>query len=91
MVVSGATGGNRLRQLEGRPENVVFLKAYRNVKDIKAAIDESGSYPSSVGVKNCSHPDEEIIPDIEELSRRIPDYWTLIIAKQNTTNGSSPE
>ena len=91
MVVSGATGGNRLRQLEGRPENVVFLKAYRNVKDIKAAIDESGSYPSSVGVKNCSHPDEEIIPDIEELSRRIPYYWTLIIAKQNTTNGSSPE
>jgi precorrin-2/cobalt-factor-2 C20-methyltransferase len=91
MVVSGATGGNRLRELEGRPENVVFLKAYRNVKDIKAAIDESGTYPISIGVKNCSHPDEEIIPDIEELSTRMPDYWTLIIAKQNTKNGSSPE
>ncbi len=91
MVVSGATGGNRLRELEGRPENVVFLKAYRNVKDIIAAIDESGTYPTSVGVKNCSHPDEEIIPDIEELCTRVPDYWTLIIAKQNTKNGSSPE
>jgi precorrin-2/cobalt-factor-2 C20-methyltransferase len=91
MVVSGATGGNRLRELEGRPENVVFLKAYRNVKDIKAAIDESGTYHTSVGVKNCSHPNEEIIPDIEELSTRMPDYWTLIIAKQNTTNGSSPK
>ncbi len=91
MVVSGATGGNRLRELEGKPENVVFLKAYRNVKDIKAAIDEIGKYPSSVGVKNCSHPNEEIIADIEELGERVPDYWTLIIAKQHTTNGSSPE
>ena len=91
MVVSGATGGNRLRELAGKPENVVFLKAYRHVQDIKAAIDELGTYPSSIGVKNCSHPNEEIIPDIEELGEKIPDYWTLIIAKQNTTNGSSPE
>lgn len=91
MVVSGASGGDRLRELAGKPENVVFLKAYRHVKDIKAAIDETGTYPRSVGVKNCSHPNEEIIPDIEELGERIPDYWTLIIAKQNTTNGSSPE
>lgn len=91
MVVSGATGGNRLRELEGKPENVVFLKAYRNIKDIKAAIDEIGKYPSSVGVKNCSHPNEEIIADIEELGEKVPDYWTLIIAKQHTTNGSSPE
>jgi precorrin-2/cobalt-factor-2 C20-methyltransferase len=91
MVVSGATGGNRIRELAGKPENVVFLKAYRHVQDIKAAIDELGTYPSSVGVKNCSHPTEEIIPDIEELGERKPDYWTLIIAKQNSTNGSAPE
>jgi precorrin-2/cobalt-factor-2 C20-methyltransferase len=91
MVVSGAGGGNRLRELAGKPENVVFMKAYRNVGDIKDAIDEVGSYPSSVGIKNCGHPDEEIIPDIKELSERLPDYWTLIIAKQNSKNGSSAE
>jgi precorrin-2/cobalt-factor-2 C20-methyltransferase len=64
----------------------VFLKAYRNVKDIKGAIEENGGYASCVSVKNCGHPNEEIIPDIEELSRRTPDYWTLIIAKQNSNN-----
>ncbi len=91
MVVSGAKGGNRLRELAGKPENVVFMKAYRNVGDIKNAIDEVGTYPSSVGIKHCSHPNEEIITDINELSERLPDYWTLIIAKQNTKNGSSAE
>lgn len=86
MVVSGATGGDRLRELSERPENVVFLKAYRNIKDIKAAIDESGQYLSSVGIKNCGQAEEEIIPDIAELGEEAPNYWTLIIAKQNTNN-----
>jgi precorrin-2/cobalt-factor-2 C20-methyltransferase len=89
MVVSGAKGGNHLRELAGKPENVVFMKAYRNVGDIKDAIDEVGSYPSSVGIKNCSHLNEEIIADISVLRDRAPDYWTLIIAKQNSKNGAS--
>jgi len=77
-----------LRELDTKPENIVFLKAYRNVTDIIAAIDESGKYPSCVGVKSCGHPDEEIIKDIEELSRREPDYWTLILSKQAANNGT---
>ena len=81
-------GGNRLRELYGKPENVVFLKAYRNVPDIKAAIDETGKYPSCVGVKSCGQSNEEIINDIGELSQRNPDYWTLIISKQTTNNGT---
>jgi precorrin-2/cobalt-factor-2 C20-methyltransferase len=86
MVVSGAKGGDRLRELSTKPENIVFLKAYRNVQDIKGAIEEIGIYASCVGIKNCGHPNEEIVPDIAELSRRSPDYWTLIIAKQNSDN-----
>ena len=86
MVVSGAKGGDRLRELTAKPENIVFLKAYRNVKDIKGALEEIGMYASCVGVKNCGHPNEEIVADMEELSSRTPDYWTLIIAKQNISN-----
>ena len=89
MVVSGVKGGNRLRELCGQPENVVFLKAYRNVPDIQAAIEETGKYPKSVGIKSCGQPNEEIVRDLEELSRCAPDYWTLIIAKQNKKNGLS--
>jgi precorrin-2/cobalt-factor-2 C20-methyltransferase len=91
MVVSGVEGGKRLRELRGKPENVVFLKAYRNVSDIKAALDESGKYPSCVGVKSCGQSNEEIIKDIGELSLRKPDYWTLIISKQTTNNGTKDQ
>ena len=87
MVVSGAEGGDRLRMMSARPENVVFLKAYRNVPDIKAAIDEVGTYPSCVGVKSCGQPNEKIVRDMEELINSAPDYWTLIIAKQTGKNG----
>ncbi len=91
MVVSGAEGGDRLREFAGKPENVVFLKAYRNVKDISDAIDEIGKYNSSVGVKNCTHPDQEVIRDIKKLTEHSPNYWTLIIAKQKKDDGSSKD
>lgn len=86
LVVSGAKGGDRLRRMAGKPENVIFLKAYRNVADIKAAVDETGDYPRCVGVKSCGQPNEKIVWDLAELSRCAPDYWTLIIAKQNKKN-----
>jgi precorrin-2/cobalt-factor-2 C20-methyltransferase len=89
MVVSGAKGGNRLRELTVKPENVVFLKAYRNVKDITDALTENGSYQECVGIKNCGHENEEIIPDIEQLSKQAPNYWTLIIAKKKKKDGPS--
>jgi precorrin-2/cobalt-factor-2 C20-methyltransferase len=89
MVVSGAEGGNRLREITAKPENVVFLKAYRNVKDITNAITESGSYQECVGIKNCGHHDEEIIPNIEALNKQAPNYWTLIIAKKKKEDGPS--
>ncbi len=83
MIVSGATGGRRLREFNGKPENIVFLKAYRNVADIRTALDENGAYTTRVGIVNCGLSGEEIIKDMDALSRREPNYWTLIIAKKD--------
>ena len=80
-----------MRELAGEPENVVFLKAYRNIRDITDAISERGSYQQCVGIKNCSHKNEEIIPNIEALNRQAPDYWTLIIAKKKKNDDSSKD
>ncbi len=86
MVVSGAKGGQNLRQFSAKPECAVFLKAYKNIGDIISALNETGVYESCVGVLNCGKPEDEIVMAINELGKRKPDYWTLIIAKQK--NGS---
>ncbi len=91
MVVSGANGGERLRSLSRKPETVVFLKAYRNLKDICAAIGESGQYPHCAAVKNCGQPNEEVVVDIAALCRQKPDYWTLIIARQGRDHEPASE
>jgi precorrin-2/cobalt-factor-2 C20-methyltransferase len=91
MVVSGSMGGDRLRALPDKPDTVVFLKAYRNLDDICTALEESGQYPYCVAVKNCGHPGEEIVKNLEALCRQKPDYWTLIIAKKNPPHEPTPE
>ena len=83
MVVSGATGGDRLRSLSNKPDTVVFLKAYRNLDDICSALAESGQYPYCVAVKCCGQPSEAIVVNLDDLCRQKPDYMTLIIAKKN--------
>jgi precorrin-2/cobalt-factor-2 C20-methyltransferase len=81
LVTSGAFGGNSLRRLAEKLENIVFLKAYRNVRDITTALKEADMLENSVALSKCSREDEEIIEDIMDLCDRKPDYWTLIMAK----------
>ena len=82
LVTSGVKGGDRLRQFSVKPENVVLMKAYRNVKDIICAVDESGLFQDCVGISKCGLPGEEIVTDLKEFAVKPPNYWTLIIAKQ---------
>ncbi len=82
LIVSGAKGGDRLRGLLKKPENIVFLKAYKNVKDINAALDEAKLYKNCTGISGCGHQDEKIVKDIKEFNKMEPNYWTLILAKQ---------
>jgi precorrin-2/cobalt-factor-2 C20-methyltransferase len=88
LILSGVNGGERLREAGVKPDNVVFLKAYRNIKGIAAALEESDMLTGSVGVSNCALPNEAIEPDINELVDRPPNYWTLIIAKQKKPHAS---
>lgn len=89
LIVSGVRGGGRLRTDSGNAENVVFMKAYRNVEDIVSALEETDRLESSTGIANCCLPEEDIIQDVRELRQRAPGYWTLIIAKQKKDDGTS--
>ena len=88
LVLSGAEGGNRLRGQSVKPDNVVFMKAYRNVPSICEALDEAGMLGQAAGVVSCSLPGEELVRDVKTLLDREPNYWTLIIAKKSPSNGT---
>ena len=88
LVLSGAEGGNRLREQIFQPDNVVFMKAYRNVPSICEALDEAGMLGQAAGVVSCSLPGEELVRDVKTLLHREPNYWTLIIAKKSSANGT---
>ena len=57
-----------------------------NIDEIKKALDMGmvdgvATNPSLIAREN--KPFEEIITDITRLANEEPDYWTLILAKQN--------
>jgi len=86
LILSGVCGGDRFRELSRNAENVVFMKAYKNVSDITQALEERGCLETSVGISSCGLPEERIIGDIREFENIPPDYWTLIFSKQQKHN-----
>jgi len=81
LLLSGVNGGGRFRQMADLSDNVVFLKAYKNMPDIARTLAETGRLGCSLGVVRCGLPDQKIYRDLNELSRSEPRYWTLIISK----------
>lgn len=81
LIMSGVNGGDRLRQMADKADNVVFLKAYKNVKGICEALEEAGMLENSTAVANCSKENEKIYPDLKKLIEQKPNYWTLVLAK----------
>ena len=82
LLTSGAFGGENIRKLKTAVENVVLLKAYRNVADIVEALDEAKMLANSKAVSRCGRANESVTSDVTQLLDRKPDYWTLIIAKK---------
>ncbi len=82
LVVSGVKGGNAFRSMNPKPENVVFLKAYRNTDDIVDALEECDMARESVALISCGREDELVERDIRNLKGKDPDYWTLVLSKK---------
>ncbi len=81
LLTSGAFGGSRLRNIK-EIENIAIVKAYKNIDDINDALKESGMFDNSVAVSKCGRENEEILNNLDDLARRPPDYWTLILASK---------
>ena len=83
LILSGVKGGDCIRKFSDKPENIVFMKAYRNITDISAALEELDLLDKSVAIKSCGLPDQEIVRNVASLRQQPPNYWTLILTKRN--------
>ncbi|MBT3176011.1 MAG: precorrin-2 C(20)-methyltransferase [Desulfobacula sp.] len=81
LITSGAYGGNQLRKCTASVQNVVMMKAYKNIKDINDALKEVG-FNNRVAISKCGRKKEEIFHNTDDLEIRAPDYWTLILARK---------
>jgi len=86
LIVSGVNGGQCLRKFSAAPDNLVFMKAYRNMPDITATLEEYGLLENSVAVAKCGLPEEEIVTDLRKLAKRAPNYWTLVLSKRRKSD-----
>lgn len=81
-IVSGIEGGDCIRSLSGVVDNLVIMKAYKNIGDVASALIETGRQETSVGIVNCCMENEIIIEDVREFNSAPPGYWTLILSKK---------
>jgi precorrin-2/cobalt-factor-2 C20-methyltransferase len=82
LLTSGAFGGENVRKVGSSVDNVVLLKAYKNVPDIIEALDSVDMLGNSAAISKCGRENESVTNDIRLLAEREPDYWTLVIAKK---------
>lgn len=79
-IMSGAYGGDNIRAIAEKVDKIAIVKAYKNTEDINKALKETGFNKKSIAISKCGRDGEEIIDNIEDLEKRKPDYWTLILA-----------
>jgi precorrin-2/cobalt-factor-2 C20-methyltransferase len=79
-VMSGAYGGENIRAIADKVDKIAIVKAYKNTKDINDALKETGFSDKSIAISKCGREGEKIFKNINDLEKREPDYWTLILA-----------
>ena len=84
-IVSGAKGGEKLREVLAASENVILMKTYRQFPDIVSAIREMGLQDSCCFVSRCGLPGEIVERDFEKYSKLDPHYLSLMIIKKRGT------
>lgn len=84
MIMSGVHGGDKLLNLTTKPDNVVFMKAYRDVAGICRALDDARMLENSVAVNHFFMENQHVITDVTSLCDATPNYWPLVMAGHRT-------
>ncbi|MBE9546158.1 MAG: precorrin-2 C(20)-methyltransferase [Proteobacteria bacterium] len=88
LILSGLKEKDRLKNLIGKADNIILLKAYRNMQEICSAIEELDLTNKTTGVIRCGLDGEEVITDIRKMLNKKPHYFTVLMIKNTRTTTS---
>jgi len=83
LILSGLKEKDQLKNLIGKADNIILLKAYRNMQEICSAIEEMDLIGQTTGIIRCGLDGEEVITDIRKMINKKPHYFTVLMIKNN--------
>jgi precorrin-2/cobalt-factor-2 C20-methyltransferase len=82
MVMSGAMGADRLREIIDITDNIVMLKTYRHKDSILETLEELGLMDRATCISRCGLDGETVVQDLRTLKGQPLPYLSMIIIKQ---------
>lgn len=81
-IISGAKGGDRLKDAIGTADNVVLMKTYKQFPQILAQIEETGLEDKCCFISRCGLEGEIVERDFRKMRTLKPHYLSLMIIKK---------
>jgi precorrin-2/cobalt-factor-2 C20-methyltransferase len=81
-LISGAQGGERLREAIGTSDNIVMLKTYRHFDEIYDTLEELELLDCATCISMCGLSGETVAHDLRPLKKQKMPYLSLIIIKK---------
>ena len=82
VVVSGAQGAARLREVADQSDNIVMLKTYRNFEEIYQALEELDLLDRAVCISRCGLDGETVVENLRDLKGQPLPYLSMVIIKK---------
>ncbi len=82
VLVSGALGAARLREVVENSDNIVMLKTYRNFREIYRTLEELDLLDRATCISRCGLEGETVVENLRDYQGQPLPYLSMIIIKK---------
>ena len=82
VLISGAQGAARLREVEDQSDNIVMLKTYRHFEEIYRALEELDLLDRATCISRCGLDGETVVENLRDFKGQPVPYLSMIIIKK---------
>jgi precorrin-2/cobalt-factor-2 C20-methyltransferase len=82
VLISGAQGAARLREVVDQSDNIVMLKTYRHFEEIYRALEELDLLDRATCISRCGLDGETVVENLRDFKGQPVPYLSMIIIKK---------